>query len=99
LLIVNPISGGIDKSELIATVQKFATNGSTNLTVYKTSGEDDESQIKELYQQHQFERAIIAGGDGTIKMVAEALADTDIVFGILPSGSANGLAKDLDLPD
>lgn len=99
LLVVNPISGGIDKSDLIDLVHDFAATGSINLTVYKTTGEDDISNIKELWNQHQFERAIIAGGDGTIKMVAEAFEDTDIIYGILPSGSANGLAKDLDLPN
>ena len=99
LLVVNPISGGINKSDLIDLVHDFAATGSINLTVYKTTGEDDISNIKELWNQHQFERAIIAGGDGTIKMVAEAFEDTDIIYGILPSGSANGLAKDLDLPN
>jgi len=99
ILVVNPISGGIDKANLIESVQQFASLGSINLTVYNTTGEDDILNIKALWDKHQFERAIIAGGDGTIKMVAEAFEDTDIIYGILPSGSANGLAKDLDLPD
>ena len=47
---------------------------------------------------HQPERVLVAGGDGTIKMVAEALEDFDIIIGILPAGSANGLSVDLDLP-
>jgi diacylglycerol kinase family enzyme len=40
----------------------------------------------------------VVGGDGTIKMVADALSDFDIIIGILPAGSANGLSVDLDLP-
>src|SRR5690606_41906605 len=47
--------------------------GSINLTVYETTGKDDESTIKNLYKLHHFERVLIAGGDGTIKLVAEAL--------------------------
>ena len=42
---------------------------------------------------------MIAGGDGTVKFVTETLFGEDIIFGILPMGSANGLAKDLDLPN
>ena len=99
LLVVNPISGGIDKSDITELIREFARAGSIKLTVYETTGEGDEATIKELYEVNQFERAIVAGGDGTIKMVAEALEDQDIIYGILPSGSANGLAKDLDLPD
>jgi diacylglycerol kinase family enzyme len=35
---------------------------------------------------------------GTIKMVAEAMENYDVIIGILPAGSANGLAVDLNLP-
>ena len=44
------------------------------------------------------ERVIAIGGDGTIKLIAEMLTGTDIALGIVPAGSANGMAKDLDLP-
>ncbi len=39
------------------------------------------------------------GGDGTIKLVAECLMKTKILLGILPAGSANGLAKELGISD
>lgn len=99
ILVVNPISGGIDKFKIIRMIEEFALAGSINLVVYKTTGKSDESKILELYKVHQFERAIVAGGDGTIKMVTEALEEQDIIYGIIPSGSANGLARDLDLPE
>jgi YegS/Rv2252/BmrU family lipid kinase len=97
-LIVNPVSGGIDKSELIETVALFTANKNKNFILFETSGDDDISKIKEFYHKFQPERIIIAGGDGTIKLVAEALEGEDMVFGILPAGSANGLATDLGLP-
>lgn len=98
ILIVNPVSGGIDKSELIETVALFTANKNKNFILFETSGDDDISKIKEFYHKFQPERIIIAGGDGTIKLVAEALEGEDMVFGILPAGSANGLATDLGLP-
>ena len=43
--------------------------------------------------------AVIAvGGDGTVKLVAECLLHTTIPLGILPAGSANGLARELGIP-
>lgn len=39
------------------------------------------------------------GGDGTIKFVAEGLINSKILLGILPAGSANGLAKELGISD
>lgn len=99
LLVVNPISGDIDKLEITTMVSEFAKNLGVNLEVYTTSGEDDIENIKNLYDKSLFERILVAGGDGTIKMVAEAMEEHDVVLGILPAGSANGLAVDLNLPD
>src|SRR6202007_1583715 len=39
-----------------------------------------------------------AGGDGTIACAAQQIVGTDIVLGILPSGTMNVLAVDLNIP-
>lgn len=98
MLVVNPISGGIDKSDLIDAATVFAEKENMNLVIYNTSGITDIENIKVLYDIYTPKRIIVAGGDGTIKMVAEAMEDHDIIIGILPAGSANGLAVDLNLP-
>ncbi|TDD78758.1 diacylglycerol/lipid kinase family protein [Flavobacterium caseinilyticum] len=98
ILIVNPISGDVDKSALIDATTAFAEKEDLNLVVYNTSGISDIENIRVLYNTYQPKRIIVAGGDGTIKMVAEAMEKHDVVIGILPAGSANGLAVDLNLP-
>ncbi|WPO76825.1 diacylglycerol/lipid kinase family protein [Flavobacterium sp. KACC 22761] len=98
LFVVNPISGDLDKTDLIETVQEFAAINHFNLEVYETTGKNDLSEIQKIYNSLFPERIIVAGGDGTIKMVAEAMEDYDIIIGILPAGSANGLSVDLNLP-
>ena len=98
ILVVNPISGDIDKSEILSKTLAFAEEFKVEIIVYETTGTDDETAIKKLYKEYKPERILIAGGDGTIKMVAEALEHQDVIFGILPAGSANGLSVDLNLP-
>jgi diacylglycerol kinase (ATP) len=41
---------------------------------------------------------IAAGGDGTVRVVADGLANTGIPLGIVPEGTANLLALNLDVP-
>jgi len=98
LLVVNPVSGDLDKTQLIEAVGFFAKHKKFHFILYETSGKEDIQQIKKLYELHKPERIIVAGGDGTIKMVAEAMENHDVVLGILPAGSANGLSVDLNLP-
>lgn len=99
LFVINPIAGGNDKSDLTAMVKAYAKDSNVNLICYETTGKDDEEAIKKLFDEHNPQRILVAGGDGTIKMVAEATLNQDVVIGILPAGSANGLSVDLNLPN
>lgn len=98
LLVVNPISGGIDKSETIDRLQARFDQEQRELSIYYTSGKNDKAQLKAIVKELQPERALVAGGDGTMKLLAEILKGTSIPIGLFPAGSANGLAENLDLP-
>ena len=97
LLVVNPIAGTQDKGELVETISTTSKSRGFGLEVYKTNGEDDRRAIEDLMHKHQPDRVLVAGGDGTINQVADILRDLDVVLGLLPLGSANGLATNLGL--
>lgn len=99
LYVVNPISGGDDKEAVTVAIHSFAATAGIELITFETSGgPGDGPLLQALYEQHRPERVIIAGGDGTIKFVAELLENEPVILGIIPAGSANGLSVDLDLP-
>ena len=55
--------------------------------------------IKDKINLFSPSQVVAVGGDGTVKLVAECILKTPIVLGILPAGSANGLAKELAIPE
>ncbi len=46
----------------------------------------------------QFDAAIAAGGDGTMRAAAIRLMETDLPLGIIPQGTGNVLAHEIQLP-
>lgn len=98
LLVVNPISGGMDKSKLIEAVKTEINTRNYSLEIYKTSADNQPDRIEKMIFKFKPERILVAGGDGTIQLVAEALKNHEIPIGILPAGSSNGLALNLNLP-
>lgn len=99
LLVVNPISGNLEKEDLIVMVEEKTSSLKQVLTIMETTGEDDEERIKSIINEIQPIRVIVAGGDGTVLTIAKCIYDTDIVMGIIPAGSANGLAVNFNIPD
>lgn len=98
LLVINPASGTIDdKSETVALIKEKLEDKDISLRVWETSGDGDQPKIRKLVQEEQFDAILIGGGDGTIKMVVEAVLDSDHTVGIIPLGSANGLATSLGI--
>lgn len=99
LLVINPISGGSDKVDIIKDIQEIALKQQATLEVYQTTGDDDENHIKNLIEEKAIDRILVAGGDGTIQLVAKAIEGLNIPIGIIPAGSANGLASNFNLPE
>jgi YegS/Rv2252/BmrU family lipid kinase len=98
LIIVNPISGDKDKSGLLEKIKLFFEDSKSEWVIYETTGEKDIEAIQQLFFDNKPERVVVAGGDGTIKMVVEALENEDVIYGLIPAGSANGFATDLNIP-
>jgi diacylglycerol kinase (ATP) len=59
------------------------------------------SQVGEIIRREQaggIDRVIVAGGDGTLNAVLQGLVGTRLPLAILPVGTANNLARTLEIP-
>lgn len=96
LFIINPASGGVDKAEVIAEIdRRFAGK---DYSIYQTNGKNDAEKIAGIIDEMNVSSVVAGGGDGTVAMLADILKNKDVSLGILPLGSANGLAKELEIP-
>ncbi|MFI8379851.1 diacylglycerol/lipid kinase family protein [Leeuwenhoekiella sp. NPDC079379] len=99
LLVINPIAGDTDKKPIIAAFKSQVADSGNNPIVYETTGKNDNDKINELIEHNAIDRVLISGGDGTIREVADLLKTKDLKIGLLPSGSANGLASNFNIPE
>lgn len=98
LFIINPISGGKTKTDWEAAIREHFANSTHSFEFFILSGENDEESIKHWIEMVKPSKVVAVGGDGTVSLVAKQLLSTGIPLGILPAGSANGMAKELGLP-
>lgn len=96
LYIVNPISGdGFHRKKILGNITD-SLNDSV-IDVFETSGNNDTARINDKLSEKDWGAVLVGGGDGTIKLVVEAMTEVNIPIGIIPLGSANGLARCLEI--
>jgi diacylglycerol kinase (ATP) len=97
LFVVNPISGGNDKSAFYRFIEQESKSQNFSYELYKTSGQEDELKLNKLIRQYGPEVMVAVGGDGTLLLVARLAKHTSIKIGLVPFGSANGMSKELNI--
>ncbi|MGZ5444788.1 MAG: diacylglycerol/lipid kinase family protein [Thermoanaerobaculia bacterium] len=93
LLFLNPRAGTFtDESRLRATAAERGLRA-----VEIQPGLDVRAVVRESLDAGM-RTFVVAGGDGSVHYVAQALVGTDGILGVVPVGSVNHLARDLQIP-
>ncbi|MEO7961297.1 MAG: diacylglycerol kinase family protein, partial [Ginsengibacter sp.] len=99
LIVLNPVSGGKKRINWEPEIRKYFLSRNDTVEFFMLTGKDDTDSLQYWFSKFKPDRVIAVGGDGTISMVAKQIMGTNIILGILPAGSANGMAKELQIPD
>ena len=96
-VVYNPIK--VDISRLKDAVHAAAKAAGWAPTVWFETTEEDAGQgVTASAIRRGADVVIAAGGDGTVRAVAEALRDSGVSLALIPSGTGNLLARNLELP-
>lgn len=96
-LVYNPIK--VDEKHLRAVVRDMSrAAGWEHPAFYPTTVLDAGQAATAAALERGVDVVLVAGGDGTVRAVSEAMAGTGVPLAILPSGTGNLLARNLGLP-
>ena len=98
LFLINPAAGN-SKTEWRKEINTYFTGTSARVILYDIPERCDRHTILDLIKETEPTKVIAVGGDGTVKLATECIFNTSIPLGILPAGSANGMAKELNISD
>lgn len=101
-VIVNPISGsgggkGVARARAELAASAIAGRG-LEVEVFVTERPGHARELAAAAVEEGVSTVIAWGGDGTVNEVGCAAAFRNVTFGIIPSGSGNGLARELRIP-
>src|ERR1700757_673472 len=95
--VVNPNSGPKKKENIVDVIEK-TMSGKTPFDIFVWKDKNNFEEIRQQITSGKYTTVVAVGGDGTVNEVAKNVANTNIVLGIIPRGSGNGLARTLGIP-
>lgn len=96
-LVYNPIK--VDADALRKTVARIAAEaGWSEPLFYETTVDDLGDDVTRQALEEGVDAVLVAGGDGTVRAVSEAMSGSGVPLTIVPSGTGNLLARNLRLP-
>lgn len=97
--IVNPISGGKNVHQsIVKLIDNQLDKRLYSPKICYTEYAGHATEIAEESVKNGIPTVVAIGGDGTVNEVGKALIHTNTALGIIPTGSGNGLARELEIP-
>ncbi len=98
-VVLNPVAGNNDRETVLDALKTHFSDAGIEYVVHETAKEEKPDEIvRTRLENEAFDFVVAAGGDGTVSQVVGGLIGSMIPLGIIPVGTGNLLARDLDIP-
>jgi diacylglycerol kinase (ATP) len=98
LVVLNPGAIGRDYAALQRALERHISEAGLAYDVYETSRDERIDETVRNRVREEYDAIVVAGGDGTVSGAAGGLTDTSVPLGIIPMGTGNILARELEIP-
>jgi len=98
LVVMNPVSGTLQPETKRDTIESVLQAHNVPFEIYETTGKENIRDVVRAAVQQGFGLFLATGGDGTAAAMASGLIDTQVPLAIIPTGTWNALARNLDIP-
>ncbi|MBE4717963.1 diacylglycerol kinase family protein [Pseudarthrobacter sp. AB1] len=96
VVILNPVKARAPEAKEAIQRACLAAGWDAPLFIETTAEDPGYSQARAALD-YKADVVLVGGGDGTVRVVAESLAHTDVAMGLIPLGTGNLLARNVDL--
>lgn len=99
VFIMNPVSGRpATRARRRERVAEFIAGQGLDARLLESRGSGHATELSRAAVADGADIVVSVGGDGTMNEVGTPLVGQPVMFGIVPCGSGNGLARDLGIP-
>jgi YegS/Rv2252/BmrU family lipid kinase len=98
MIVYNPLAGPADLQNTIQQVARFWQSRGWQVTLHATQYRGHATTLAAQAATDGYDLVLAGGGDGTLGEVADGLAMTETILGLLPMGTGNSFAKELHMP-
>lgn len=97
--ILNPVSGKAStRTRRRERIEQFIAQHRLNATLAISTHRRHAIDLSRTAVAGGVDLVVSVGGDGTMNEVATGVVDSPVLYGMIPTGSGNGLGRDLGLP-
>jgi len=95
---MNPVAGQKEPEEVQSVLRQRLEAQEIPYEIYETTGQEDLQKVVSAAVRDGAKRVFASGGDGTVSAAAAGVVGKDAEFAIIPAGTFNALARNLDIP-